>query len=90
MGLSTAGPRSWGHGVGTHQEVDGAAHAVGFVLVVHNRPVVEEPLQEPRYQCHKVLPRLGQLRVTPAAAEQAGEQRRRWVWLRAQLRNAPA
>ncbi len=30
----------------THQEVDGAGHAVVFALVVQDRPVLEQPLQQ--------------------------------------------
>lgn len=83
LGLSPGGA-----GAGAHQEVNGAAHAVGFVLVIHHSPVVKEPLQEPGHQRDEVLPGLGQLWVSPAAAEQAGEEQRSRLSLHAQLRNA--
>lgn len=89
MGMSPASLRELEQGTSAHQEVDGAAHAVGLVLVIHDSPVVQEPLQEFAHQLHKVLSRLGQLGVALAAAQQAEEDKGTWVPLHSQLCSAP-
>lgn len=89
MGMSPASLGELEQGASAHQEVDGAAHAVGLVLVIHDSPVVQEPLQEFAHQLHKVLSRLGQLGVALAAAQQAEEDKGTWVPLHSQLCSAP-
>lgn len=88
MGISPATLRELEQGTSAHQEVDSAAHAVGLVLIIHDSPVVQEPLQEFTHQPHKVLSRLGQLRVALAAAQEAGEEREPRVPLHSQLCSA--
>lgn len=53
----------------TYEHVDGAAHAVLLVLVVHDGPVVQQPLQQTNHQADKVLARLGQVHVLPAVLQ---------------------
>lgn len=53
----------------SYEHVDSAAHAVFFVLVVHDGPVVEQPLQQTNHQSDEVLPRLGQVLVLPAVLQ---------------------
>lgn len=60
----------------SHQYVDGAAHAVLLVLVVHDGPVVQQSLQQPHHQGDKVLPALSQVLVFSAVLQQARARRR--------------
>lgn len=53
----------------SYEHVDSAAHAVFFVLVVHDGPVVQQPLQQTNNQSDKVLARLGQVLVFPAVLQ---------------------
>lgn len=52
-----------------YEHVDGAAHAVLLVLVVHDGPVVQQPLQQTDHQSDEVLARLGQVHVLPAVLQ---------------------
>lgn len=52
-----------------YQHVDSAAHAVFLVLVVHDGPVIQQPLQQANHQGDEVLARLGQVLVFPAVLE---------------------
>lgn len=62
----------------SYQHVDSAAHAVFLVLVVHDGPVVQQPLQQTHHQSDEVLARLGQVHVLPAVLQQTGfEQKER-------------
>lgn len=53
----------------SYQHVDSAAHAVFLVLVVHDGPVVQQPLQQTHHQSDEVLARLGQVHVLPAVLQ---------------------
>lgn len=53
----------------SYEHVDSAAHAVFFVLVVHDGPVVQQPLQQTNHQSNKVLARLSQVLVLPAVLQ---------------------
>lgn len=53
----------------SYEHVDGAAHAVLLVLVVHDGPVVQQPLQQTDHQSDEVLARLGQVHVLPAVLQ---------------------
>lgn len=53
----------------SYEHVDGAAHAVLLVLVVHDGPVVQQPLQQTHHQGDEVLARLGQVLVLPAVLQ---------------------
>lgn len=53
----------------SYEHVDSAAHAVFFVLVVHDGPVVQQPLQQTDHQSDEVLPSLGQVLVLPAVLQ---------------------
>lgn len=56
----------------SYEHVYSAAHAVLFVLVVHDGPVVQQPLQQTNHQSDEVLARLGQVLVLPAVLQQTG------------------
>lgn len=53
----------------SYQNIDSAAHAVFLVLVVHDSPVVQQPLQQTDHQGDEVLTRLGQVFVFPAVLQ---------------------
>lgn len=59
----------------TDQHVDGAAHAVLLVLVVHDGAVVQQTLQQAHHQGDKVLAAFGQVLVLPAVLQQTGDGR---------------
>lgn len=48
-----------------YQNVNGAAHAVLFVLIVHDGPVVQQSLQQTHHQAHERLATLRQVLVLP-------------------------
>lgn len=56
----------------SYEHVDGAAHAVFLVLVMHDGPVVQQALQQTHHQSDEVLARLGQVHVLPAVLQQTG------------------
>lgn len=68
------GTRS-GPGVETHQQVDGAAHAVVAAVLTHHGAVVQQPNEEPLHQGHKVLHLRLQRRLLGDAVQQAGTHR---------------
>lgn len=53
----------------SYEHVDRAAHAVFLVLVVHDGPVVQQPLQQTDHESDEVLARLGQVLVLPAVLQ---------------------
>ena len=53
----------------SYEHVDRAAHAVLLVLVVHDGPVVQQPLQQANHQGDEVLAGLGQVLVLPAVLQ---------------------
>lgn len=53
----------------SYEHIDSAAHAVLFVLVVHDGPVVQQPLQQTHHQSDEVFARLGQVLVLPAVLQ---------------------
>lgn len=53
----------------SYEHIDGAAHAVFLVLVVHDGPVVQQPLQQTNHESDEVLARLGQVLVLPAVLQ---------------------
>lgn len=50
----------------SYKHVDSAAHAVLLVLVMHDGPVVQQPLQQTHHQSDEILTRPGQVLVLPA------------------------
>lgn len=50
----------------SYEHVDGAAHAVFLVLIMHDGPVVQQPLQQTNHQSDEVLTCLRQVLVLPA------------------------
>lgn len=56
---------------GAYQDVDGAAHAVLWTLVVRDGAVGQQVLQLAAEQQRQLLPRLRQVPVAPAVLQQA-------------------
>lgn len=53
-----------------HQHVNGAAHAVLLVLVMHDGPVVQKSLQQMDHQSYEGFTRLSQILVLSAVVQQ--------------------
>lgn len=56
-----------------HQHVDRAAHAVLFVLIMHDGPVIQEPLHQAHDEFYKSFSRFGEVFVLPAVLQEAGK-----------------
>ena len=55
----------------THQHVDRAAHAVFFVLIVHDGSVVQKSLHQAHDKLYESLSRFGEVFVFPAVLQEA-------------------
>lgn len=53
----------------SYKHVHSAAHAVLLVLVMHDGPVVQQPLQQTHHQRDEILARPGQVLVLPAVLQ---------------------
>lgn len=56
----------------TYEHIDRTAHAVFLVLVMHDGPVVQQPLQQTHYQIDKELAHSCQVLVLPTVLQQTG------------------